>query len=110
MTLVNVRWLLDRDGELNITRPAAHVQPDELAEALRPVGRRPRTDSRQSKLPCAHRSAARRRGGEGLEAIRNGPELASELPRLIERGKGLMGGRGTGSKLLLQVATDLARH
>ena len=34
MTLVNVRWLLDRDGELTITSPARHVKPDELAEAL----------------------------------------------------------------------------
>lgn len=34
MTLVNVRWLLDRDGELTITWPAGHVRADELAPAL----------------------------------------------------------------------------
>ena len=34
MTLVNVRWLLERDGELTITWPAGHVQTDELAQAL----------------------------------------------------------------------------
>lgn len=34
MTLVNVRWLLGRDGELTITWPAGHVKADELAEAL----------------------------------------------------------------------------
>jgi YD repeat-containing protein len=34
MTLVNVRWLLDRDGELTITWPAGHVHADELAEVL----------------------------------------------------------------------------
>jgi uncharacterized protein YuzE len=34
MTLVNVRWLLDRDGELTITWPAGHVQADELAAVL----------------------------------------------------------------------------
>lgn len=37
MTLVNVRWLLDRDGELTITWPAGHVKADELAEALQPA-------------------------------------------------------------------------
>jgi hypothetical protein len=37
MILVNARWLLERDGELTITWPAAHVAPDELAEALRPA-------------------------------------------------------------------------
>lgn len=37
MTLVNVRWLLDRDGELTITWPAGHVKADELAEALAPA-------------------------------------------------------------------------
>ncbi|HUB37112.1 MAG TPA: hypothetical protein VL972_09835 [Solirubrobacteraceae bacterium] len=35
MTLVNVRWLLDRDGELTITWPAGHVSAHELADALR---------------------------------------------------------------------------
>jgi hypothetical protein len=34
MTLVNVRWLLDRDGELTITWPAGLVQADELAAVL----------------------------------------------------------------------------
>ena len=34
MTLVNVRWLLERNGELTITWPTGHVKADELAEAL----------------------------------------------------------------------------
>jgi uncharacterized protein YuzE len=34
MTLVNVRWLLERNGELTITWPAGHVKADDLAEAL----------------------------------------------------------------------------
>jgi uncharacterized protein YuzE len=34
MTLVNVKWLLDRDGELTITWPCEHVNADELAAAL----------------------------------------------------------------------------
>lgn len=34
MTLTNVRWLLDRDGDLTITLPARHVTADELADAL----------------------------------------------------------------------------
>lgn len=34
MTLVNVRWLLDRDGALTITWPAGHVQADELEAFL----------------------------------------------------------------------------
>lgn len=34
LTLVNVRWLLDRDGDLTITWPAGHVSADELAPAL----------------------------------------------------------------------------
>ncbi len=37
LTLVNVRWLLDRDDELTITWPAGHVQADELAAALLPA-------------------------------------------------------------------------
>jgi YD repeat-containing protein len=37
MTLTNVRWLLDRDGELTITLPAGHVSPDDLAQALQPA-------------------------------------------------------------------------
>jgi YD repeat-containing protein len=36
MTLVNIRWRLERDGELTIT-PAAHVDAHELAEVLRPA-------------------------------------------------------------------------
>jgi YD repeat-containing protein len=34
MTLTNVRWLLDRDGEITITWPAGHVSADALSEAL----------------------------------------------------------------------------
>jgi uncharacterized protein YuzE len=34
MTLVNVKWLLDRDGELTITLPPGHIKADELAAAL----------------------------------------------------------------------------
>jgi uncharacterized protein YuzE len=34
MTLVNVQWLLDRDGELTSTWPSGHVKADDLAEAL----------------------------------------------------------------------------
>lgn len=37
MTLTNVSWLLDRDGEITITLPAGHVGPDDLAQALRPA-------------------------------------------------------------------------
>jgi YD repeat-containing protein len=37
MTLTNVSWLLDRDGELTITLPAGHVSPADLAEALQPA-------------------------------------------------------------------------
>jgi hypothetical protein len=37
LVLVNVRWLLERDGEIRITWPAGHVSPDELAAALAPV-------------------------------------------------------------------------
>jgi uncharacterized protein YuzE len=36
MTLMNVSWRLDRDGEFVITLPAGHVSPDDLAEALQP--------------------------------------------------------------------------
>lgn len=42
LILVNVRWLLDRDGELTITWPPARLRPDELAPALAPVGQPPR--------------------------------------------------------------------
>lgn len=34
MTLTNVSWLLDRDGEITITLPAGHVRPADLAQAL----------------------------------------------------------------------------
>ncbi len=37
MTLTNVCWLLDRDGELVVTLPAGHVSPDDLAQALQPA-------------------------------------------------------------------------
>ena len=37
LTLVNVRWLLERDGQLTITWPAGHVGADELAGALAPA-------------------------------------------------------------------------
>lgn len=37
MTLVNVRWLLDRDGEITITWPAGHVLANELAAVLAPA-------------------------------------------------------------------------
>jgi YD repeat-containing protein len=33
MTLTNVRWLLDRDGEITITWPAGHVSADALGSA-----------------------------------------------------------------------------
>jgi YD repeat-containing protein len=34
MTLTNVRWLLDRDGEITITWPAGRLSADALSEAL----------------------------------------------------------------------------
>jgi uncharacterized protein YuzE len=34
MTLVNVRWLLERNGELTITWPAGRITAAELSEAL----------------------------------------------------------------------------
>ena len=34
LTLVNARWLLDRDGALTVTLPQARVQATELAPAL----------------------------------------------------------------------------
>ncbi len=37
MTLVNVRALLDRDGELTITWPAGHVGAGDLAGVLVPA-------------------------------------------------------------------------
>ena len=39
LTLVNVRALLERDGELTISWPPARLAPDQLAEVLAPVGR-----------------------------------------------------------------------
>jgi uncharacterized protein YuzE len=37
MVLVNVRYLLDRDGELKITWPEGHIRPEQLAPALAPA-------------------------------------------------------------------------
>lgn len=37
MTLVNVAWLLNRDGEIALTMPAERVRPAELAQVLRPA-------------------------------------------------------------------------
>ncbi len=37
MTLTNVRWLLDRDGQLTVTLPAGHAGPEDLAAALKPA-------------------------------------------------------------------------
>jgi YD repeat-containing protein len=37
ITLTNVRWLLDRDGEITITWPTGHLTAYDLAEALQPV-------------------------------------------------------------------------
>ncbi|HEY7953522.1 MAG TPA: DUF2283 domain-containing protein [Solirubrobacteraceae bacterium] len=34
MTLTNVRWLLDRDGQVTITLPAGHASTDDLAQVL----------------------------------------------------------------------------
>jgi hypothetical protein len=34
MTLVNVRWLLDRDGKLTITWSAGQLSADDLGPAL----------------------------------------------------------------------------
>ncbi len=34
MTLVNVRWLMDRDGELRITWPDGHVTRDPRSDVL----------------------------------------------------------------------------
>ena len=34
LTLVNVKRLMERDGELKITWPEAHVRPDELLAVL----------------------------------------------------------------------------
>jgi uncharacterized protein YuzE len=37
MALVNVRYLLDRDGELKISWPEGHIRPEHLAPALAPA-------------------------------------------------------------------------
>jgi uncharacterized protein YuzE len=37
MTLVNVKWLLERDGELKITWPEGHIAADQLAPVLTPA-------------------------------------------------------------------------
>jgi YD repeat-containing protein len=37
MTLTNVRWLLDRDGEIVITLPTDHISSDDLAPVLQPA-------------------------------------------------------------------------
>jgi hypothetical protein len=37
MTLTNVRWLLDREGQVTITLPAGHASLDDLAQALQPA-------------------------------------------------------------------------
>jgi uncharacterized protein YuzE len=37
MTLTNVAWLLNRDGELTVTLPAGHVSERDLAHALQPA-------------------------------------------------------------------------
>jgi hypothetical protein len=34
LTLVNVKWLLERDGELKITWPEGHIKPEQLAPVL----------------------------------------------------------------------------
>lgn len=34
MTLVNVRWLMDRDGELRITWPDGHISHDAPSDVL----------------------------------------------------------------------------
>jgi uncharacterized protein YuzE len=42
LTLVNVRALVERDGELTITWPPASLRPKELATVLAPVVQPPR--------------------------------------------------------------------
>lgn len=37
LTLLNVRWTLDRDGEITITWPEGHVAADSLAPVLTAV-------------------------------------------------------------------------
>lgn len=37
IVLINVRWLLERDGEITITWPAGHVKATDLAAVLQPA-------------------------------------------------------------------------
>ena len=37
MTLTNVAWLLDRDGQVTVTLPTGHVSQDDLSRALQPA-------------------------------------------------------------------------
>ena len=37
MTLTDVRWLLDRDGQVTITLPAGRASQDDLAQVLQPA-------------------------------------------------------------------------
>ena len=37
MVLINVRYLLDRHGELKITWPEGHIRPEQLAPAWAPA-------------------------------------------------------------------------
>jgi YD repeat-containing protein len=37
IVLINVRWLLERDGEITITWPQGHVKATELASVLQPA-------------------------------------------------------------------------
>lgn len=37
IVLINVRWLLERDGEITITWPQGHVKATELAAVLQPA-------------------------------------------------------------------------
>lgn len=60
MTLMNVRWLLDRDGQVTITLPTGHASPDDLAQALQPAASRA-ARSRSSHLLSAPPSGTRKR-------------------------------------------------
>jgi YD repeat-containing protein len=37
IVLINVRWLLERDGEITITWPTGHLKATELAALLQPA-------------------------------------------------------------------------
>jgi YD repeat-containing protein len=37
IVLINVRWLLERNGEITITWPAGHVKATDLAAVLQPA-------------------------------------------------------------------------